>query len=107
MGGSRLVADRAGNALVVEKTFRQIAIRVPDKDNVLCCTDGHFETPRLHACRFRKTREYVERAGKGRGADDMHQSLADSPLHRRVPREHCGAPYLAVRTRLRPCFLAW
>jgi hypothetical protein len=68
--GSMIWADSQGDACVIEKSFRRTGIRRL-KGSALWCTEGHFESPDMHAFIRAKRLEYVERAGKHLGADDL------------------------------------
>jgi hypothetical protein len=68
---SQLYADIAGNAMVVEKSFRRIGIRMLGNANVLWCTEGYFETPEMYSYIRAKRLEFLEKAGKHLGAGDM------------------------------------
>jgi len=67
---SQIYADPSGKAICVEKSFRRIGVRRV-RDGVLWCTEGHFESPEMHAFIRAKRLEYVERAGKNLGAGDL------------------------------------
>jgi len=73
---SLLYADISGNAMVVEKSFRRLGIRLVGQAGVLWCTEGHFDSAEMHDYLRAKRREYLERSGKHLGCDDM-QYAAD------------------------------
>lgn len=67
---SMVWADAGGNALIVEKSFRRIGIRMLE-GFALWCTEGYWESPEMAAFQRAKRREYLRRAGKHLGAGDM------------------------------------
>ncbi|MHB0934925.1 MAG: C45 family peptidase [Armatimonadota bacterium] len=68
---SLLFADIRGNAMVVEKSFRRIGIRMLGNDDVLWCTEGYFESSEMNGYLRARRREYLERTGKHLGCEDM------------------------------------
>lgn len=68
--GSSLWADTSGNAMVVEKSYRRIGIRMLE-GSVLWSTEGHFESPEMNAYIRAKRLEYIKKAGKHLGAGDL------------------------------------
>jgi|GEM_PF-1166082 len=68
---SQIWADTGGDAIVVEKSFRRIGIRRMDKDGVLWCTEGHWQSDDMHDYIRRKRLEYVAKMGKHLGAGDL------------------------------------
>jgi len=68
---SLLFADIHGNAMVVEKSFRRIGIRMLGNEDVLWCTEGYFESPEMNAYLRAKRREFLEKTGRHLGCEDM------------------------------------
>ena len=69
---SALYADTVGGAIVVEKSYRRIGIRVKrPQDPAIWATEGHWETPEMSAYLKAKRYEYLEKTGKHLGAGDM------------------------------------
>jgi hypothetical protein len=67
---SLIYADTTGDAVVIEKSFRRIGTR-KSSDGVLWCTEGHWETPEMSNYIRGKRLEFLERAGRHLGAEDM------------------------------------
>jgi len=72
---SSVWADSGGNAMVVEKSFRRIGIRML-QGHALWCTEGYFHDPEMHAFQESRRREYMRRAGLHDGSGDA-QYFAD------------------------------
>lgn len=68
---NQIWADTTGNAVAVEKCFRRIGLRWIGDDRTLWVTEGHFETPAMHAYMRAKRHEYLQKSGKHLGAGDM------------------------------------
>jgi len=88
---SQVWADTSGNGMIVEKSFRRIAIR-RIKDNVLWCTEGHFESPEMSAFIRARRLQYIERAGKHLGCEDM-QYATDCAVRFTHMGELCYMPW--------------
>lgn len=67
---SQLWADVHGNAMVVEKSFRRIGIRMLE-GFALWCTEGYWHDPEMNAFQRAKRLQYIQKAGKHLGAEDM------------------------------------
>ncbi|HOS44664.1 MAG TPA: bifunctional diaminohydroxyphosphoribosylaminopyrimidine deaminase/5-amino-6-(5-phosphoribosylamino)uracil reductase RibD, partial [Armatimonadota bacterium] len=70
--GSIAYADITGHAMIVEKSYRRIGIRrLKPGAQAIWCTEGHWETPEMGGYLRAKRLEYLEKAGKHLGADDL------------------------------------
>lgn len=75
-----LYADTHGGAIAVEKSYRRVGIRVKRPDEpAIWATEGHWETPDMSEYLRSKRHEYLWKAGKHLGADDL-QYAADSAV---------------------------
>jgi hypothetical protein len=88
--GSQLWADTTGDAVIVEKSFRRVGFRRLE-GSTLWCTEGHFESPDMHAYLRAKRLEYVKRSGKHLGAVDL-QYADDCAVRFRHIGELCHEP---------------
>jgi hypothetical protein len=89
---NQIWADVSGNAVVVEKCFRRIGFRWIGHDRTLWCTEGHYESPEMQAYMRSKRLEYVRKAGKHLGAEDLQYA---TDCHVRFTRlaELCHEPW--------------
>lgn len=75
---SQTFADIHGNAMVVEKSFRRVGIRMKrPEDPAIWATEGYWETEEMGGYLRAKRLEYLEKTGKHAGASDM-QYAADN-----------------------------
>ncbi|MBI2192674.1 MAG: hypothetical protein HYU36_11895 [Planctomycetes bacterium] len=89
---SQVWADTTGNGMIVEKSYRRIGIRRIQGDGVLWCTEGHFESPEMSAFLRARRLEYLHRAGKHLGAEDM-QYATDCAVRFTRLGELCHEPW--------------
>lgn len=89
---SQMWADTSGDAAVIEKSFRRIGVRRIGKDNVLWCTEGHFEDPEMFAFIRSRRLEYLEKADRHLGAGDM-QYATDCHVRFTHIGELCHEPW--------------
>ena len=91
-GSNSIYADLAGNAMVVEKSSRRLGIRMIGDAGVLWCTEGHFESPEMHAYMRAKRLEYVSRMGRHLGCGDL-QYATDCAVRFTHIGELCHEPW--------------
>jgi len=89
---NQIWADVNGNGVAVEKCFRRIGLRWMGDDRVLWCTEGHFESPEMFAYMRAKRLEYLAKAGKHPGAEDM-QYATDCHVRFTHLAELCHQPW--------------
>ena len=70
-GGSSVYADISGNAVVVEKSLREVDFRLIGNERALWCTEGYYHTPKMSALLNDRRKVYLERAGLHPGSPDM------------------------------------
>jgi len=89
---NQIWADVSGNAVAVEKCFRRIGLRWIGDDRTLWVTEGHFESPEMFAYMRAKRHEYLQKAGKDLGAEDM-QYATDCYVRFTRLAELCHMPW--------------
>jgi hypothetical protein len=87
---SQIWADVGGDAIAVEKSFRRIGIRRLE-GSVIWCTEGYWHTPHMRQYQRAKRLEYIEKAGKHLGAEDM-QYFTDCAVRFTRMGETCHEP---------------
>jgi hypothetical protein len=87
---SQVYADVGGNAMVVEKSFRRIGIRMLEGP-ALWCTEGYWDSPGMNSFQRAKRLEFIEKSGRGLGAPDM-QYATDCAVRFTRMGELCREP---------------
>ena len=87
---SQVWADVGGDGIVVEKSFRRIGVR-RSGDGALWCTEGYWHTPEMFEFQRSRRLQYIKRAGKHLGADDM-QYFTDCAVRFTRMGETCHEP---------------
>lgn len=68
---SLVYADVSGNAVVIEKSLREVDFRFLGDERALWCTEGYYHTPKMATLLNERRAVYLERAGLHPGSPDM------------------------------------
>jgi hypothetical protein len=89
---SQVWADTSGDGCIVEKSFRRIGVRWIGSAPAIWCTEGHFQTDEMSLFARQRRLEYLARAGKHLGCEDM-QYYTDCAVRFTHIGELCYRPW--------------